>query len=153
MLSWLIPVAGFILVNGLLGVTTKLALSHVTWPQLIVWVALAYAVISGGLLLGGAGFTVNGGTVFAILNGVMAASAVVLLFVALGAGDVSRVIPIGAAYPAVTVFAAAVLLDEPLSPVRIGGTALVVAGVILVSTETEDGSLLTLRHRTGADRR
>jgi bacterial/archaeal transporter family protein len=135
MLSWVIPAAAFVVVLGLLGVTTKLALRHVTWPVIILWTAIAYAVLSAGLVIGGTGLVFNEGTGFAILSGGMAVSSLVLLYFALGIGDASRVVPVTAAYPAVTVFAAAILIDEPLTIARIGGTALVVAGVVLISTE------------------
>lgn len=135
MLSWVLPAAGFVIVLGLLGVTTKLALRDVTWPTIILWTAIAYAVLSLGIVIGGDGLVVGDGTDLAVLSGVMAVGSLVLLYFALGVGDASRVVPIAASYPAVTVFAAAIFLDEGLTVARVGGTALVVAGVILISTE------------------
>lgn len=133
--AWLLPAAGFVVVSGLLGVTSKLALTHVSWPQLILWATAAYAVIGGILLIAGVGLVVEVGTIFAILAGGMAVGALALLFIALGRGDASRVAPIAAAYPAVTVLLAALLLDEPLTLVRVVGTALVITGIILLSIE------------------
>ena len=138
MIDWLLPVIGFVVVTGLLGVTTKLALTRVTWQQLIVWTAVAYAVLSIGVIAIGVDFsiTANRGTGLAVLNGVVTPVTFILLFTALRAGDVSRVVPIGASYPVVTVLAAALLLDEPLTVTRTVGTLLVVAGIVLVSTES-----------------
>lgn len=135
MLAWVLPVVAFVLVNALLGVTTKIALRDLRWQQLLVWTGLCYVVISVVLILDGARFVVTEGSEWAIVMSVMVPSTFVLLFLALGTGDVSRVVPIGAAYPAVTVLAAALLLDEPLTTVRVAGTALVILGVVLVSTE------------------
>jgi bacterial/archaeal transporter family protein len=136
-LAWVIPAAAFVVVIGLLGVTTKLALRHVTWPVIIVWTAIFYAVLSVILLITGAEIPWNEGTGLAILSGFMAATSLSLLFLALSIGDASRVVPAAAAYPAVTVIAAAILLNESLTIPRVAGTAIVVTGVILISIEAE----------------
>lgn len=135
MLAWVLPVIAFVVVNALMGITVKVALRDVNWQQLLVWTAICYAAISLVLLLDGAGFVVSDGTEWAVAMGVLIPSTFVILFVALTYGDVSRVVPIGAAYPAVTVIAAALFLDEPLTSTRVLGTALVIVGVVLVSVE------------------
>lgn len=135
MLSWLLPVLGFLLTNGLIGVTSKLALREVSWHVVLLWTTICYTLFCLGFLISGVGFTVNESIGWVGLMAILVPGTLILLFVALANGDVSRVIPIGAAYPAITVFAAAIFLDEPLTLTRIVGTLLVIVGVILVSTE------------------
>jgi transporter family protein len=73
------------------------------------------------------------GAGYGALSGALAAGALITLFLALDAGDVSRVVPITSAYPVVTVLLAALLLSERVTAGRVGATLLVVAGVILLS--------------------
>lgn len=135
MLSWLLPVVGYLIANGLLGITSKLALRDVNWQVLLFWTALAYSVMGIVFLVSGVDFVVNESIGWIGIMGILVPGTLVLLFIALTTGDVSRVVPIGAAYPAVTVLAAALFLDEPLTLPRVLGTVLVIVGVILVSTE------------------
>lgn len=131
---WLVPALGYVVAVGALGVTTKLALEDMTWPELVLWTAVAYAVIAV-LLVGAGGERMRPGRSagYGALSGALAAGALIMLFLALDAGDVSRVVPITSAYPVVTVLLAAVLLAERVSAVRFGATLLVVGGVILLS--------------------
>jgi bacterial/archaeal transporter family protein len=50
----------------------------------------------------------------------------------LKAGTISQVVPIAAAFPLITTFAAVLILREHVTPLRVIGTSLIVAGVILV---------------------
>lgn len=135
MLSWLLPVLGFLLANGLIGVTSKLALREVSWHVVLLWTTICYSLLGFCIFISGVGFAVNESIGWVAVMGILVPGTLILLFVALTNGDVSRVIPIGAAYPAITVFAAALFLDERLTLTRIAGTLLVIVGVILVSTE------------------
>jgi transporter family protein len=133
---WLIPTLSYVVMVGLLGVTTKLALEDMRWPKLVLWTAFAYAVIAIGLV--GAGqrrLDLNRGAAFAAASGVLAACALIMLFLALDAGEVSRVVPITSSYPVVTVLLAAALLAERVTARRLGATVLVVLGVMLLSVE------------------
>ena len=67
------------------------------------------------------------------MTAVLVATALVLFFIALTQGAASTVIPVTSAYPVVTLIGAALFLSERITLVRGMGTALVVAGVVLLS--------------------
>jgi transporter family protein len=132
--SWLVPSVGYVLVVGALGVTSKLALDTLSWQQLLPWTLLAYAVAVALLLaLGQADWHWRGGTSWALLSGALAVGALVLLFVALGLADASKVVPVTAAYPAATVVLAALFLGESVTLARAAGMLMVIAGVVVLT--------------------
>jgi transporter family protein len=134
--GWLVPTLAYVVMVGLLGVTTKLALEDLRWPELVLWTAISYAVIAAGLIAAGrSSLDRNRGAAFAALSGSLAACALIMLFLALDAGEVSRVVPITSAYPVVTLVLAAVILRERITATRVGATVLVVAGVVMLSVE------------------
>ncbi len=133
MSSWLVPTLGYVFAMGALGITSKLALRGLEWPQLILWGAGGYVVAAAILAARGSGVELGSGTLWAALSGVCLIVASVLLFVALERGDASMVVPIGSMYPAVTVLLAAVFLAEAVSTVRLVGLGLVLAGVVLLA--------------------
>lgn len=135
MLNWLLPALGFLVANGLLGIATKLALRDVGWRSILAWASAWYVLLGVVLLLFGVGFVVDENIEWALAVGVLVPGGLLFFYVALVTGEVSRVIPIGASYPAVTVLAAAAFLDEPLTVTRILGTLLVIVGVVLVSID------------------
>src|SRR3954451_22079110 len=99
MLAWVVPALFYIGLLGTLGVTTKLALRHITWQDVIVWTAIVYLVIAIGMLaLGQAKIAVGAGTPAAIASGVLASTALIAFYIALGHGDASRVVPFTSAY-------------------------------------------------------
>jgi uncharacterized membrane protein len=133
-MSWLVPSIGYVLVVGALGVTSKLALDTLAWQQLLPWTLVAYAVAVGALvIIGEADFHWRSGTGWALASAALAVSALVLLYVALGLGEASKVVPVTAAYPAATVVLAAIFLGENITPARVGGMVLVVIGVIVLA--------------------
>ena len=134
MASWLLPTFGYILLLGAAGVTAKLALRTISWEQLVLWVPLAYIAFSIVLVAGrGARLPLGAGGAWAAATAVCAAASLILLFVALTKGDASKVVPAGSAYPVVTVIGSAIFLSEAITTLKIVGTALVVAGVVLLS--------------------
>lgn len=133
-MSWLVPSVGYVLVVGALGVTSKLALDTLSWQQLLPWTLVAYAVAVGALIIiGEADFHWRSGTGWALVSAALAVSALVLLYVALGLGEASKVVPVTAAYPAATVVLAAIFLGEDITPARVGGMTLVVIGVVVLA--------------------
>jgi drug/metabolite transporter (DMT)-like permease len=74
------------------------------------------------------------GTGWAILSAAMAIGALIALYVALNSGEASTIIPLSAAYPAVTLVLAAVFLSEAVTAAKAGGAALVLAGVVLLTS-------------------
>ena len=132
--GWIAPTIGYIVLLGASGVTAKLALRTITWEQLVLWVPVLYFVIALGLVLfKGTSFPLGGGGAWAVATAFGVSSALILFFYALTKGPASQVTPATSAYPIVTVIGSAVFLSEKLTLVRGLGTALVVAGVVLLS--------------------
>jgi len=131
---WLIPTLTYVVTLGALGVTSKLALRTMGWQDLVVWTASAYAVGAIVLLVLGQGHFNTGPDVgWALLSAVIVVSSLVLLYVALGNGEASKVIPITAAYPAVTLIGAALFLSESITTAKVAGMLLVLAGVVVLT--------------------
>jgi transporter family protein len=134
--AWLVPALGFVVITGALGVASKLALDDLEWQQVVVWTAVAYAVVSAPVLaLGMVRAWPASGLGWGLASGALAAAALVMLFLALEPGEVSRVVPITSSYPIVTVALAAAFLSERVTGRDLVATGLVIAGVILLSVE------------------
>jgi uncharacterized membrane protein len=132
--AWIPPTIAYILILGAGGVTAKLALRTISWEQLVLWVPVAYIFFSALLLVfRGTRFPLGVGGGWAAATALAASSALILFFYALTKGPASQVTPATSAYPIVTVIGSAAFLSEKLTLVRGLGTALVVAGVILLS--------------------
>jgi drug/metabolite transporter (DMT)-like permease len=125
---------GYILVLGAAGVTAKLALRTITWEQLVLWVPIAYIVFCVLLVIfERPAFPTGAGGGWAAATAFGAAAALILFFYALTKAPASQVTPATSAYPVVTVIGSALFLAEKITLWRGLGTALVVAGVVLLS--------------------
>jgi transporter family protein len=134
MLEWLAPALGFVLLEGALGITTKLAFRGIDWRQLLLWVTVAFVFLAAGVVvIGGESLPLGAG--WAALSGLFAAGGLWVFFVALGRGEASRVVPVTAAYPVATVVLAGIFLSEEIDAPRVAGTVLVVAGVAILSRD------------------
>jgi transporter family protein len=134
MAGWVMPTLGYVLVLGAAGVTAKLALRTITWEQLVLWVPLAYAAFSiAFVVFKGATFPLGVGGAWAAVTALAASSALILFFYALTKGSASQVTPVSSAYPVITLIGSALFLSEKITLVRGAGTALIVAGVVLLS--------------------
>ena len=132
--AWLVPTLVYVVTLGALGVTGKLALRSLGWQELVVWTAAAYALAAVMILaLGHGSLHFNGDTWWAAISAVIVVSSLVLLYVALGHGEASKIIPITAAYPAVTLIGAALFLSESITLAKVGGMLLVLAGVVVLT--------------------
>lgn len=132
--SWLVPSLAYVLVVGMLGITTKLALEDLHWTELVLWASVSYVAIAMAMVvLGGQRLELVPDARWGALSGAFAATALITLFLALNSGDVSRVIPITSSYPVVTLALAAIVLGERVTSKRVLATILVIAGVILLS--------------------
>lgn len=135
--KWLIPTLAYVVLIGALGVTSRLGLRTLSWQDLLLWTTLGYVITSIVLLgLGQTSFKWETNTGWAILSAVCAIAGLVALYLALGNGEASKIIPISAAYPAVTLILAALFLSENVSLPRVGGMALVVAGVVVLTSSS-----------------
>ena len=134
MSAWLLPTLGYVVLVGSLGVFGKLALRGLSWQELLIWTAAAYAATALALLaFGGAGLRFEAHTWWAIAAAVCTVGSLILFYLALGNGEASTVIPISAAYPAVTLILAALMLSEHVSLFKVGGMLLVIGGVIVLT--------------------
>jgi uncharacterized membrane protein len=132
--SWLVPAIGYVLALGALGVTSKLALETLNWKQLLPWTLLAYAVAVTVLLaMGQTDLRWHSGSGWAVATAALAVGSLILLFVALGLGEASKVVPVTAAYPAATVVLAALFLGEDISLARVAGMLMVIVGVVVLT--------------------
>ena len=134
MASWLVPTLAYVVLVGAAGVTTKVALRTISWEQLVLWVPIVYVVIAAVLVATrGARLPLGVGGAWAAVTAICMALALIVLFYALTQEDASRVVPASSAYPAVTLIGAALFLSESITLTRVLGTALVIAGVVLIS--------------------
>jgi bacterial/archaeal transporter family protein len=134
MAGWILPTIGYVVILGAGGVTAKLALRTITWEQLVLWVPVAYIFFSLiFVIFKGATFPLGVGGGWAAATGFAAASSLILLFYALTKGPASQVVPASSAYPIVTLIGSALFLAERITLIRGVGSALVVAGVVLLS--------------------
>jgi uncharacterized membrane protein len=123
-----------VLFVGGLGVTSKLALRTLAWPELVVWLGVCYMSAAALALARGAARPVlRRGTGWAALSAALAITGMIALYLALGEGEASTVTAVSAAYPAVTVALSAAVLAERITPARVLGLGLVVAGVVVLT--------------------
>lgn len=135
MAKWLVPTLGYAMALGAAGVTSKLALRSVTWQGLILLITPVYLATTLGLVAIG-GIEIGGGInlFWGIVSSVLMVSALILLYVALGAGEAAKVASVGAAYPAITLLGSALFLGEAFTLGRAMGVALVIGGVVVLTT-------------------
>lgn len=133
MISWLVPTLLYVVLLGALGVTGKLALRGLDWRELIVWTALAYTACAAFFFATGTGVKLEVDTWWALASAAIVPAALILLYVALGNGEASKIIPISAAYPAVTLLLAGLFLGEAVTMLKLAGLALVLGGVVLLT--------------------
>lgn len=134
MTAWILPSLIYIIFLGTLGITTKLALRHIGWQDMIVWTTIVYMLISIGMLVAGqAKIAVGPGTLAAIGSAVLASTALIALYIALGKGDASTVVPFTSAYPIITLILSVLVLAEKITPLRGAGAVIVILGVAMIS--------------------
>jgi transporter family protein len=132
--AWLVPTLAYVVTLGALGVTSKLALRTLDWQELVIWSAGAYLLVALVLLtLGGGSIHLEVNSWWAALSAFIVVTSLILLYIALGNGEASKIIPITAAYPAVTLIGAALFLSESISLAKVGGMLLVLGGVVVLT--------------------
>lgn len=133
-MAWLLPTLGYVAVLGIWGVTGKLALRSLSWQDVLLITAVVYVVVATGLvLLGQASFHADSNNWWALASAACVVSALIFIYIALGSGEVSKVIPVSAAYPALAMALSAVFLSESLTAGKVVGALVVVGGVVLIS--------------------
>ena len=131
---WLICAIYYAVSLGALGITSSKALAHLQWTDLILWSGIGYVLVVAFLLITGhTAIRITHGSWWAILSAGLAISALIALYVGLQHGSASKVVTVGAAYPAVTVLLAALFLSERLTVPHVLGVLLIVGGGVLIS--------------------
>jgi transporter family protein len=132
--AWLVPTLAYVVTLGALGVTSKLALRTLDWQELVIWSAGAYLLVAVVLLaVGGGSIHFEANSWWAALSAFIVVGSLMLLYIALGNGEASKIVPITAAYPAVTLIGAALFLSESISAAKVGGMLLVLGGVVVLT--------------------
>jgi transporter family protein len=135
-IEWLAPAIGFAFTQGALGVTTKLALRSIGWPELLLCTAAAYLGLAAVLAaVADASLPFGEGSGWALAAGLLAAAGLVVFFVALDRGPASRVVPVSAAYPVTSAILAAAFLSETITGLRALGIGLVVMGIAILGRD------------------
>lgn len=135
MAGWILPALGYVVLVGIAGITTKVALRTIEWQQIVYWVPVAYAFLSIILyLVYHKPMVLGTGGGWAIVTAFAAAGGLICFFYALSKGDASVVVPTTSAYPVVALAGGALFLSESITLTRLIGTALVIAGVVVIST-------------------
>ncbi len=134
MAGWLLPALGYVLLVGIAGITTKVALRTIEWQQVVYWVPVAYVLLSAILwLVYQKPMVLGTGGAWAIVTAFAAAGGLICFFYALSKGDASVVVPATSAYPVIALIGGAIFLSESITVPKVIGTLLVIAGVVVIS--------------------
>jgi transporter family protein len=138
MALWVLPALGYILALGAMGITSKIAVQRVGWQELVLWTAAVYFVVATFLIASGQIRAVHWGygSLMAVFSGVLAATGLILFFIVVKEANVSRAVPFMASYPVVTIILAFFIFSEKLTLVQAAGAALVVAGLVVLSSQS-----------------
>jgi bacterial/archaeal transporter family protein len=134
MAGWLLPALGYVVLVGIAGITTKVALRTIDWQQVVYWVPVAYVVLSAILwLVYQKPMVLGTGGGWAIVTAFAAAGGLICFFYALSKGDASVVVPATSAYPVIALIGGVIFLSESFTVPKVIGTVLVIAGVVVIS--------------------
>lgn len=135
-IRWLIPALLYVVIIGGLGITTKQALRHLRWPDMLIWTMIVYVVAAVAIvLIRGANLGLKVGDGWALASGALAVVGLIALFLALDNGPVTRVVPVTAAYPLVSAVLGVAVFSERITLLRVAGMLMVVVGVVLLSLQ------------------
>lgn len=139
MTGWVTPTVLYVLLVGVFGISAKYGLRQVTWQGLLALTTAAYVLVLAVVAAVGIPFRSTGGKGNPGLDWPMVAVAslippltIVLFYVAVSRGPVTKIVPITSVYPLVTVAVGALVLSERVTWQTGVGVLLVVAGVVLL---------------------
>jgi len=137
MIHWIVPASGYVVALGLIGITTKVAMQHVGWQEIVVWTAAAYFVAVVVLFATGQMRTLHfdQSGAWAALSGGLAAGGLICFCIVVRQADLGRAIPYMASYPIVTVVLAALVLSERISLLEGVGIGLVMSGLLVLVSQ------------------
>lgn len=137
MKPWLLYSLAVMGVWGTWGFFARMAARSVTPQNLVLLGAI------GGLLMYPIFFAIfhehlkfnwhNADCYYAVIGGILGTIGALLFFWAISRGEASRVVPITAMYPVITVILAWLFLKEPLTAQKITGIVFAMLGVCLLS--------------------
>ncbi len=137
MKPWLFYSVATCLFWSLWGVFGKLSARTVESPNLMLLsytgIALVFPILLAAYAKDYELIWSSPNHLYAILSGLLCGMGFLTFYLALTSGEVSRVVVLTATYPVVTVLIAGIFLAETLTIKTVLGTALAVAGVILLS--------------------
>ena len=123
-----------LLLFGVWGFMAKIATDAAGWRTVFVFSQLPYILLGTGMLVLAGPYALKWTSLrWVLLGGLAGAFGVLFFLIAVDRSSASRVIPITAVYPAVTVLLSWLFLNESLTIKRIGGVVLAIAGVALLA--------------------
>lgn len=127
---------------GLWGFVDKVVIEKCGWPVLVFGSALSYVVLTP-LIIGMYGKTMwptSGYDWFMVILGAAAACiGMIFFYLALAKGNASKVVPLTAIYPAITVLLSLAFLREKPNIFQIIGIGLAVIAVVFLSIDNKKG--------------
>jgi transporter family protein len=133
-MGWLFPTLVYVFTTATLAIVSKFALRTLSWQDMLVWMGAAYTVVVTVLLASGSTrLELTAGSGWAIVSASLVIGGLVLLYLALGRGEASKIVPVTASYPAVTLILSVLVLSESLTVGRVVGVALVASGVMVIT--------------------
>ncbi len=123
---------------GIWGAALKKAVIHI--PPLAAYIAYASANIAMVPLYAGVAYGqgwplrfTTGGVGWAVTASACVGAGTVAMLFALQGNDASRVVALTATYPAITFLLAVAFMGESITPMKLGGIALVALGAFLIN--------------------
>lgn len=114
--------------------TIELALRGASWPELLTWAGIVYALLAlASIPLGNTHLHLGVTAVWGVTSAFFAALGLICSFIALRDASAVVAVPVMSAYPVVTVIASVAILHESLSLMKLLGMGLVLAGVVLLA--------------------
>ena len=92
MAGWLLPALAYVVLVGIAGITTKVALRTIEWQQIVYWVPVVYVVLGDPLPRLPQAMVMGTGGGRAIVTAFAAAGGLICFFYALSKGDASVVV-------------------------------------------------------------
>lgn len=137
-MAWIVPTAVYVVLVALFGIAAKYGLRQVTWQGLVGMTTAAYVIVFAIVAAFGVRFRAPGATsdtgdwVMAVVSAFIAPVTIVLFYIAVTRGPVTKIVPISSAYPLITVLIGALVLSETVSWQTGAGALLIVGGVALL---------------------
>lgn len=134
-MNWLVWSLITLVLWGLLGIVTKITAAFLDWKEYFVTsflgglaiTSIVYLYFRPEITLQKTGFQ------YALLAGVMGASAVVSFYLALRQGSAAIVIPLTALYPLITILLSLLVLHERITLIQGIGIVLALISIFLMS--------------------